>query len=223
MTTDTSQGEGPAGPEAMRELVRAYVYAVHAAYLDHTRHLSAGERGALPLVAGEHLTVVAAASRQLHLVATTDTLPAPQGREVEYADEHLGVTWRLRFYDPSVVPALGLLVDDRAEEVRRVLGIGDTLYHLSVDVGGGLGVHHAQHSGVALANQHTKQFRDLERVRRALPQREQSIDELGVCVRNGLARAAALLAADLSSGRLDAGSAGSAADSLAALADDVAR
>jgi hypothetical protein len=186
----------------MRDLVREYVGALHATYLDHVAHMPPAERGALPLVAAGQVTVVAAAAQRLHLVATTDPLPAPHGPEVELTDEHHGIAWTVRFYDPSVLPALGLLTEDTPADVRRALGIASIVYHLTVAVGGGLSGHHAQHSGVALANQHTKTTRDLERIRRALPRQTWLVDELGVCTRLGLDRAAALLAADLTSGRV---------------------
>ena len=136
-------------------------------------------------------------------------------------DEHQGTAWVVRFYDPSVLPDLGMLADDPPEEVRRVLGISGTLYHLTVAVGGGLSGHHAQHTGVALANQHAKTFRDLERVRRALPRRTRTVEELAACVRLGLDRACALLATDLTSGRVVPAPGTSSADCLAALLDDL--
>ena len=67
----------------MRALVHEYVRAVHVTYLDHVQTLPPGERDALPLVAAGELTVVAAASARLHLVATTDVLAAPLAPEVE--------------------------------------------------------------------------------------------------------------------------------------------
>ena len=197
-----AQRFGPQGQTPACKLVRDYVRALHTTYLDHVRHLRPGERGALPLVAAREVTVLAAAARQLHLVATTQPLPAPSGAEVVLADEHAGVAWDVRFYDPSVLPALGMLGDDDPVAVRRVLGISDVVYHLTVGVGGGLSGHHAQHSGVALANQHAQVSRDLDRVRHALPHREASLDELAVCVRKGLHRAAGLLAGDLTGGRV---------------------
>lgn len=207
----------------MRDLVRDYVYAVHTTYLDHVRHLPPAERGALPLVAAAEVTVIAAAAQRLHLVATTDPLPAPQGPEVEFTDEHAGVTWTLRFFDPSVLPALGLLTEEAPDDVRRALGIANTVYHLTVDVGGGLSVHHAQHSGVALANQHAKTNRDLDNIRRALPQQVRVVDELGVCVRIGLDRASALLTTELTSRRVVPLPGTPAASCLEAVLDDVTR
>lgn len=183
-------------------MVREYVRAVHTTYLDHVRHLPPAERAALPLVAAADVTVIAAAAHRLHLVATTDPLPAPRGPEVEVVDEYEGTRWTLRFYDPSVLPELGILTDDAPDGVRRVLGVGDTVYHLTVAVGGGLTGHHAQHSGVALANLHTKTARDIDRLRAALPRQVGLVEELGTCVRVGLDRAAALLTADLTAGRV---------------------
>lgn len=209
------------GPEAMREAVRDYVWTVHTSYLDHVRHLPPGDRATLPLTAATDLTVVAAAARRLHLVATTDALPAPAGPEAAVVDEHRGARWTVRFFDASVLPGLGLLADDPPAEVRRVLGIGDAVYHLTVSAGGGLTGHHAQHSGVALANQHAKALRDLDRIRHALPRHERTVDELGACARLGLDRAAGLLAADLTAGRVAPGPGTPAADCVEAVLADV--
>jgi hypothetical protein len=218
--SDTSH---PARPEAMRDLVRDYVSALHATYLDHVRHLPPAERGALPLVAARQVTVIAAAAQRLHLLATTDSMPALRGPEVEFTDDYQGVTWTVRFYDPSVLPDLGLLADDSPADVRRILGVSDTVYHLAVAVGGGLDAHNAQHSGVALANQHAKTARDLDRIRQALPQLVQVVDELGSCVRNRLDLAAALLAAELTAHRVLPTRGTPASASLQSVLDDVTR
>lgn len=209
------------GPDAMRAIVRDYVASVHATYLGHLRHLPPGEYAALPLVAARDLTVVAAAARRLHLLATSDPLPAPRGPEVESADESDGVRWTVRFYDPSVLPHLGLLESDTPGAVRRVLGIRDAIYHLTVDVGGGLSGHAAAHSGVALANQHTRTARDLARLQRLYPRRGSLVDELAACERLGLDRAAALLTAELTDGRVVPPGGTSATDCVAAALQDV--
>lgn len=195
--------EGAPPPEEMRGIVQDYVRTVHVAYLGHARLLPPGERGRLPLVAAGHLTVVAAAGRSLHLIATTDLLPPLRGQEVELVEEHEGTTWALRFYDPTVAPQLGVLTEDTPEAVRQVLGISDVVYHLTVSVGGGLTGHHAQHSGVALVNRHSSTGRDLARIRAAHPRDEPLVGELESCVRLGLPRAAALLTRELTSGRID--------------------
>jgi hypothetical protein len=215
--------DGHRTPEELRELVRGYVRELHATYLDHVRHLPPAERAALPLVAAEQLTVVAAAGRRLHLIATTERLPAPQGQEVELLDEHDGTRWAVRFYDPSVLPGLGLLPEDTPLAVRQVLGIADPAYHLTVDVGGALGGHQAQHSAVALANLHSRTNRDLDRVRTALPRQAAVVDELSVCVRLGLDHVTALLVAELTAGRVVPGPDTPAADGLAALLADLGR
>lgn len=207
----------------MRELVRDYVRDVHTTYLNHVRHLPPAVRGALPLIAASEVTVVAAAAQRLHLVATTDPLPAPHGPEVELTDEHQGIRWTVRFYDPSVLPELGLLAEDAPRDVRRILGISNTVYHLMVAVGGGLSGHHAQHSGVALANQQAKSARDLDTIRHALPRQLGAVNELGDCVRIGLDRAAALLTAELTSGRVIADGGAPAASCLDAVLHDVTR
>ena len=210
-----------AGPEGMRQLVRDYVWTVHATYLDHVRHLPPGVRGSLPLLSAGHVTVAAAAARRLHLVAVTTTLPGGADHEVAITDEHDGTSWTTRFYDPSVLPGLGLLVEDSPADVRRVLGVGETVYHLTVEPGGGLDAHHAQHSGVALANQHARTVRQLDRLRQALPHRADVVDELGTCAALGLDRAAALLARELTSGRVDPAPGAPASDVLDAVVEDV--
>lgn len=212
-----------ASPEAMREIVRDYVRSVHTTYLDHVRHLPPAVRGALPLVAATDVTVIAAAAHRLHLVATTDTLPPPHGPEVGVVDDFVGTRWTVRFFDSSVLPSLGVLVEDTPEDVRRVLGVNDVVYHLTVNVGGGLTAHHAQHSGVALANQHARTIRDLDKIRHALPWHVQLIDELGSCARLGLDRAAALLAAELTSGRVAPKPGTPAHSCVRAVLDDVSR
>ncbi|CAN5576854.1 hypothetical protein BH11ACT8_BH11ACT8_03010 [soil metagenome] len=228
---DTSGGTGEesstdpaAGPEAVRAAVRDYVWTVHTTYLDHVRHLPPGELASLPLVASGHVTVAAAASRGLHLVATTQRLPAPVGPEVALTDEHRGARWTVRFYDPSVLPALGALSgpEDERARVRRSLGIVDTVYHLELSTGGGLSGHHAQHSGVALANQHAQVVRDVDRLRATLPRQGDLVDELAACARLGLDRSAALLAAELTCGRVVPHSGTRATACLTAVLRDVA-
>ena len=186
-----------AGPEAMRERLADYVAALHHAYLGQAELLAPAERAALPLVGAAPVTVAVAAARELHLVATTDPLPPPRGPEVELRGEQAGVAWTVRFFDATILPELGLLADDDPAQVRRVLGVADVVYHLSVSPGGGLGPHHAQHAGVALANLHAGAVRDGQAIRHAFPGREALVDEFVVAERLGLAHAARLLAAQI--------------------------
>ena len=193
-----------AGPEAMRQALADYVMGVHRAYVSQATLLAPGESAAMPLLAGSPLTVVVAAARDLHLIATTYRLPAPTGHEVELNDGHGGLSWTVRFYDPSLLPMLGGLEDGQA--VRSVIGIGDVIYHLRVGVGGGLGEHHAQHAGVALAHEHAVDVRDAAQLRRLYVARAPIVEEFVIAQRLGLTRAAQLLAAELAGTPVDSGS-----------------
>src|SRR5690625_6975074 len=73
-------------PEQMRETVREYVLALHTTYVEHVKHLPPAQRGALPLISTDHLSVIAAAAHSLHLIATDARLPAPTGPEVALGD-----------------------------------------------------------------------------------------------------------------------------------------
>ena len=190
-----------ADPGQLREAMAQFVAALHGAYLDQARLLPVGEQGALPLVRSDRLTVLAVGVRHLHVLATTSPLPAPQGPEVEVPDSLPGLSWTLRFFDPVVVPALGL-VDESAgpqpAEVRRVLGVPDVVYHLSVSPGGGLTPHHAQHAGTGLANQHAAVFRDHDAIRAHAGSRVALAEEYAVAERLGLHEGLRLLAQRLS-------------------------
>jgi hypothetical protein len=190
-------------PEAMRAALRAYVAGLHHAYLGAAELLPPAERAALPLLRARGVTVIVAAARHLHLIATTDPLPPPRGQEVAEPDSDGDLAWTVRFYDPVVLPALALAEPDETPapgSVRRVLGVSDVIYHLSVSPGGGLAPHHAQHAGTGLANQHAAAVRDADTLRAALPGREDLVDELAVAERLGLHHAVRLLAAELAPG-----------------------
>ena len=195
----TTPAPGPAtDPAAMRTAMAAFVATLHRAYLDQARLLPPGERARLPLLTARPLQVVAVGNRYLHVLATTDPLPAPQGQEVELADDLDGLHWTVRFFDPVVLPELGLVDESagaRPADVRRVLGVADVVYHLSVAPGGGLSGHHAQHAGTGLANSHAAAARDHEALRDAARGREELVDEFAVAERVGLPHAARLLAA----------------------------
>ena len=200
MTAD----QPPAGrPEAMRAALRGYVAALHHAYLGAAAVLPPGERAALPLLRAGQVTVIVAAARNLHVLATADPLPRPRGQEVQEHDSDGDLAWTVRFYDPVVLPALALVEEDGVPapgDVRRVIGITDVIYHLSVAPGGGLAPHHAQHAGTGLANQHAAAVRDADTLRAALRGREALVDEFAVAERLGLHHAVRLLAAALAPG-----------------------
>lgn len=188
------------GPEEMRTVTAEFVHVLHGAYLDRARLLAPADRARLPLLSAGNLTVAVAAARQLHLVATSDAFPAPAGPEVALDDELAGLAWTVRFFDPVVLPELGILPDDgpgAPAEVRRVLGVACVVYHLAVSPGGGLTAHHAQHAGTGLANQHAAAARDYESLQAALPRRSALVDELAVAERAGLPNAVRLLAGQI--------------------------
>ena len=177
-----------------------YVAALHGAYLDQAAQLSPGERGELPLIRSGNFSVVAVGTRYLHVLATTTPLPTVVEPEVAVPGLDRDLTWTLRFYDPVIVPELGLIIEgDSADPraVRGVLGIADVVYHVSIAPGGGLSGHHAQHAGTGLANAHAAAARDFETMRSVAPSQRDVIDEFAAAQRLGLHRAAELLAGDL--------------------------
>ena len=196
------QADDPGGqprPEGMRAAMADYVRTVHQAYASQLAGHPPAIRGRVPLTS-RPFTVVAAGARNLHVIATTETLPPPAGQEVELTDEVAGMRWTLRFYDPVVLPPLGL-IDETAgpasPEVRRVLGLSTTLYHLIVQPGGSLTTHHAGHAGAGLAMDHVADARDFDAIRAHARGQEGLVDELEGASRAGLVRAQALLALDL--------------------------
>jgi hypothetical protein len=194
---------GAAGPEAMRAALRGYVAALHHAYLGAAASLPPGERAALPLLRAGQFTVVVAATRYLHLLATTDPLPPPRGQEVQEHGTDGDLAWMVRFYDPVVLPPLAEVEQagvPAPADVRRVIGVTDVIYHLSVAPGGGLSPHHAQHAGAGLANQHASASRDAATLRAALPGREALVGEFAAAEQLGLHHAVRLLAAAIAPG-----------------------
>lgn len=184
-------------PEDMRQAMADYVRALHQAYLDAVATLPPAERARLPLVAAGDVTVAAAGVRSLHVIGTVETLPAPQGPEVEIRDCVDDLAWTLRFFDPVVAPALGI-IDESAgpnyDEVRRALGIRTVAYHLAVPPGGSLTSHHALHAGTGLAHSHAAAARDFDALRAHAPGREALVDEMQGASIAGLARSQVLLA-----------------------------
>ncbi len=187
------------GPEEMRRAMADYVAAVHRAYLEVAKQHPPAVRGRMPLLAGP-FTVVAAGVQNLHVIATRDPLPAPAGPEVALSDSVDVLEWTVRFYDPVVLPELGL-IDERTAPagvlVRRALGLSTHLYHLVVRPGAELGGHHAGHAGAGLANAHVAAARDFETIRAHARGREGLVDEMEGAAWAGLTRAQALLAREI--------------------------
>jgi len=192
---------GRPGPEAMREAVAGYVQEIHRAYVDQAATFSPGVRGRMPLLTAGRLTVAAVAARNLHLLATAEPLGPLRGQEVAMEAEYDGLSWQLRFFDPVVLPDLGLLEEREApafEEVKRALGVGTVLYHVVAQPGAGLSGHQATHVGTGLANGHSSAARDFETIRARARGREALVDELAGAATAGLPHAQALLARAIS-------------------------
>ena len=183
----------------MRRAMADYVSAVHQAYLARAQLEAPGVQGRMPLLAGP-FTVVAAGVGNLHVVATDETLAAQSGTEVALEGSLGPMAWTLRFYDPVVLPALGL-IDESAgpagDLVRRALGISTYMYYLIVRPGSQLTAHHAGHAGSGLANAHIAASRDYEEIRARVGSMAQLVDEMEGAARAGLPRAHALLASQL--------------------------
>lgn len=184
-------------PLDMRAAVAEYVAALHRAYLAQADTFAPAVRGRMPLLAGGTLTVAAVGARNLHLLATREGLGPLRGQEVAVPGSLPGLDWELRFYDPVVVPSLGL-VDEREApaygEVKHALGLTTAVYHVVAQPGSGLTPHHAGHVGSGLAAQHSSAARDFETIRSRVRGREHLVDELVGAASAGLPRAQALLA-----------------------------
>jgi len=190
-------------PEQMREAVARYVAEIHRAYTAQAVMFPPAVRGRLPLLADGPLTVAAVAARNLHVLATREPLGPVREPEVELPGEVDGLRWALRFYDPVVLPALGL-IDESAgpafDEVRAALGIGTVVYHLVAEPGAGLSAHQAAHVGTGLAGGHSAVARDFETIRSRVRGRAELVDEMAGAAAAGLVRAHALLAAAIAPG-----------------------
>lgn len=183
----------------MRTAMADYVRTVHQAYVSASAGQPPAVLGRLPLFA-DRLTVLAAGAQNLHVLATTDRLAAPSGQEVAQTDEVGPLRWDLRFFDPVVLPPLGLI--DEAREpayaaVRRALGVGSVVYHLVVQPGARLDGHQAGHAGAGLAMDHLAAARDFESIRAKSKGAEALVDELEIAAIVGLPRAQAMLAAEV--------------------------
>ena len=186
-----------ATPEDMRAAVAGYVHEVHRSYAAQALTFPPGVRGRMPLLSGGPLTVAAVGARHLHLLATTENLGPLHGQEVSLLGETEGMSWQLRFYDPVVLPALGLLDESAGpgfDEVRHALGVSTVVYHVVAAPGAGLSQHQASHVGTGLANGHSSVARDFETIRSRVRGRESLVDEMAGAAVAGLVHAQALLA-----------------------------
>jgi hypothetical protein len=186
----------------MRAAVADYVREVHEAYVRQARLLPPAVQGRLPLLADAPLHVAAIGTRHLHLVATREALGGGPRGDVATVDGEAGpIRWRLHYYDPVVVPALGL-VDERDgpafAEVRAAVGLRTYVYHLSLRPPADLASHHASHTGTGLAGAHAAAARDFDTIRRAVGSELIGLaEELEGASVAGLARAAGLVARQL--------------------------
>ncbi len=184
-------------PEQMRDAVAGYVQELHRAYLDQARTFPPAVRGRMPLLAGGRLTVAAVATRNLHLLATTEALGPVQEPEIALEASLGPLHWQLRFFDPVIIASLALM--DEADgpafaDVRHALGVGTVAYHVVAQPGSGLSGHHAAHVGTGLANEHSALARDIETIRSRVRGRERLVDEFAGAAAAGLVHAQALLA-----------------------------
>ena len=221
----TAAGPSP-GPEQMRRAVADYVAGIHAAYVRQARTLSPVDQARLPLLGGAPLSVAAVGVRHLHVIATHEPLgPGQRGSVATVEGDSGPITWTLTFYDPVVVPALGLVDEDAGpafDDVRRVLGIKTHLYHLTLHPRSGLSAHHAEHTGTGLANAHAAAARESASIERSVETRLAPLArEFGGALDAGLPRAAALVARSLAPGDetvadlADAAAAGAPVDPVA--------
>lgn len=176
-----------------------YVRTVHQAYISTAAGHPPAVRGRMALLDGD-FTVLAVGVQNLHVLATREPIAPPRGQEVEIEDELGELRWKLRFYDPVVLPALGMIDESNGpagDQVRRALGITTHLYHLIVQPGAQLTGHHAGHAGAGLANSHVAEARDFDAIRAHAPGRERLVDEMEGAAVAGLPTAQGLLAREI--------------------------
>jgi hypothetical protein len=179
--------------------VADYVSGMHDAYVRQARALAPADQARMPLLGDAPLYVAAVGTRHLHIIGTREALGEGQRGTMATIDGTSGpLRWTLVFYDPVVVPALGLLDESQGpafEAIRHVLGIGTHVYHLTLHPKSGLSGHHATHTGTGLANAHATAVREVEAIERAVgAERAPLARELAGTLDAGLPRAAALVA-----------------------------
>ena len=191
--------DGARRAEGMRSAMADYVRSVHRAYASGAAGQPPAVRGRL-LLYRDDVTVLAAGARNLHVIATTDQLAPPTGPEVALEDGVEGMRWTLRFFDPVLLPSLGLLDESSGpayEQVRRILGVSTVVYHLVVQPGASLSGHQASHAGAGLAMDHLCDVREFETIRSRARGAEALVDEMEGAAAAGLTRAQALLAVEV--------------------------
>ena len=192
-----TDGEAAVRPEDMREAMASYVRTVHEAYWTQAQLQTPAVRARMPIASGAPLNVVAAGAHNLHVFATHEELPPPQGPEVVLEDVVGPIAWSLRFYDPVVLPTLGM-IDERSgpasSDVRQAVGVTTHLYHLIVQPGSGLTPHQAGHAGAGLANSHIAEARDFQAIRAHASGAATLVDEMEGAALAGLQVAQRLLA-----------------------------
>lgn len=194
-----SKSSTPA-PEDMRAAMAGYVRATHQAYLEASEPLSPGDRNRLPLYAAPEFTVAAVGARNLHIIGTTENLPAPRGHEVIIEDSVGQLQWKLRFFDPTVIPDLGIIQESESpatSQIQDALGIRSTVYHLSIPPGSGLSEHHAHHAGTGLAHAHAAAIRDFDTILALSPHHSELVFEMNSAFVNGMPNAHSLLAQEI--------------------------
>jgi hypothetical protein len=181
----------------MRQATAGFVDSIHRAYITEIQSLPPGARTRLLLVAGGPFEVAVVGLRNLHILATRDQLATPGDDTVNAAGARPPLSWTLRFYDVGVLPALRELNESEepaVDGVRRVLGVGATLYHLVLQQGATLDAHSAEHVGVGLANSHAAAVTDFETMRRHAGGRGDLVDEMEVAATTGLRHCQRMLA-----------------------------
>lgn len=181
----------------MRRALAAYVRSAMQAYGDAARLLAPADQARMPLLASDDLTIIVVGTRNLHLLGTTERLPAPAGPEVAVDDAVDSIRWHLRFFDPVIIPGLGLIDESERPQpglVRDALGVRTHAFHLIVSPGSGLTSHHAQHAGTGLAHSHAAAVRDYDAIAALAPQRIDLVREMRAAEVAGLPLAQLLLA-----------------------------
>jgi len=185
-------------PTGLRHAVADFVLAIHRAYVREVAVLPDAVRARLPFIAGGSFAVAAIGLSDLHLLATRDDLGSVGASPIELADRLGEIEWRVRFYDVTVLPALGHLdATAGVDEVRQTLGIAASLYHLVLHPGATMAVHGAEHIGTGLAYSHLAAERDYAAMRAAAPDSIALITELQSVALSGLPHAQRLIAASL--------------------------